>query len=70
TGRYPARTGAYRTSSGRTMLHRDEQTIANIFSDAGYDKLEYRSIRFEEETLDMALVFQYLDKRLWAKYRL
>ena len=36
TGRYPARTGAYRTSSGRTMLHRDEQTIANIFSDAGY----------------------------------
>ena len=32
TGRYPARTGAYRTSSGRTMLHRDEQTIANIFS--------------------------------------
>ena len=36
TGRYPARTGAYRTSSGRTMLHRDEKTIANIFSDAGY----------------------------------
>ncbi len=36
TGRYPARTGAYRTSSGRTMLHRDEQTIADIFSDAGY----------------------------------
>ena len=36
TGRYPARTGAYRTSSGRTMLHRDERTIANIFSDAGY----------------------------------
>jgi len=36
TGRYPARTGAYRTSSGRTMLHRDEQTMANIFSDAGY----------------------------------
>ena len=36
TGRYPARTGAYRTSSGRTMLHRDEQTIANIFSNAGY----------------------------------
>ncbi|MDB4365818.1 arylsulfatase [Pirellulales bacterium] len=36
TGRYPARTGAYRTSSGRTMLHRDEKTIANIFSNAGY----------------------------------
>ena len=36
TGRYPARTGAYRTSSGRTMLHPDEQTIANVFADAGY----------------------------------
>lgn len=28
TGRYPARTGAYRTSSGRTMLHTDERTMA------------------------------------------
>ncbi|MBU2950885.1 arylsulfatase [Tamlana agarivorans] len=36
TGRYPARTGAYRTSSGRTMLHTDEQTIANVFSENGY----------------------------------
>ncbi len=36
TGRYPGRTGAYRTSSGRTMLHRDEQTIANVFSENGY----------------------------------
>ena len=36
TGRYPARTAAYRTSSGRTMIHSDEKTIANIFSDAGY----------------------------------
>jgi len=36
TGRYPARTGAYRTSSGRTMMHPDERTVANIFSDAGY----------------------------------
>lgn len=36
TGRYPARTGAYRTSSGRTMLHTDEKTVANIFSDGGY----------------------------------
>ena len=36
TGRYPARTGAYRTSSGRTMLHTDERTIANVFADAGY----------------------------------
>ncbi len=37
TGRYPARTGAYRTSSGRTMLHTDERTIANVFSEAGYE---------------------------------
>lgn len=36
TGRYPARTGAYRTSSGRTMLHTDERTIADLFADAGY----------------------------------
>ena len=36
TGRYPARTGAYRTSSGRTMLHTDERTVANLFDDAGY----------------------------------
>jgi arylsulfatase A-like enzyme len=36
TGRYPGRTGAYRTSSGRTMLHTDERTIANIFADQGY----------------------------------
>ena len=36
TGRYPARTGAYRTSSGRTMMHPDEKTIANVFADNGY----------------------------------
>ena len=36
TGRYPGRTGAYRTSSGRTMLHTDEKTIANVFSNGGY----------------------------------
>ncbi len=36
TGRYPARTGAYRTSSGRTMLHTDERTIAEFFAEAGY----------------------------------
>jgi len=36
TGRYPARTGAYRTSSGRTMLHTDERTIANLFANNGY----------------------------------
>lgn len=36
TGRYPARTGAYRTSSGRTMMHRDERTIAHVFAAQGY----------------------------------
>lgn len=36
TGRYPGRTGAYRTSSGRTMLHTDEKTIADVFSENGY----------------------------------
>ncbi len=36
TGRYPARTGAYRTSSGRTMLHTDEKTIADVFAAHGY----------------------------------
>jgi arylsulfatase A-like enzyme len=36
TGRYPARTGAYRTSCGRTMMHTDELTIANVFADNGY----------------------------------
>ncbi len=36
TGRYPARTGAYRTSSGRTMLHTDERTMAQLFAEAGY----------------------------------
>ncbi len=36
TGRYPARTGAYRTSSGRTMMHTDETTIADLFAANGY----------------------------------
>ena len=36
TGNHPGYTGAFRTSSGRTMLHRDEQTIANLFADNGY----------------------------------
>ncbi|MGB2560746.1 MAG: arylsulfatase [Akkermansiaceae bacterium] len=36
TGRYPARTGAYRTSSGRSNLHHDEITIAQYFARAGY----------------------------------
>ncbi len=36
TGRYPARTGAYRTSSGRTMMHAEESTIADLFAENGY----------------------------------
>lgn len=36
TGNYPGVTGAFRTSSGRTMMHRDEKTIANLFSNNGY----------------------------------
>ena len=36
TGRDPGRNGAYRTSAGRTMLHRREKTIANLFADNGY----------------------------------
>ncbi len=36
TGNNPGFTGAYRTSSGRTMMHRDEKTIANLFADNGY----------------------------------
>ncbi len=36
TGRYPERTGAYRTSCGRTLMHTDERTIANVFADNGY----------------------------------
>ncbi len=36
TGNHPAYAGAYRTSSGRTMLHPDEKTIAHLFADAGY----------------------------------
>ncbi|MBI1247556.1 sulfatase-like hydrolase/transferase [bacterium] len=36
TGNYAGYTGAYRTSSGRTMLHRDEKTIADLFAGAGY----------------------------------
>ncbi|SMP75510.1 Arylsulfatase A [Neorhodopirellula lusitana] len=36
TGNHPGYTGAYRTSSGRTMLHRDEKTMANLFAENGY----------------------------------
>jgi arylsulfatase A-like enzyme len=36
TGNHAGFTGAFRTSSGRTMMHRDEKTVANLFADAGY----------------------------------
>ena len=36
TGNYAGYTGAFRTSSGRTMMHRDEKTVADLFSGAGY----------------------------------
>ncbi|MEM7390992.1 MAG: sulfatase-like hydrolase/transferase, partial [Verrucomicrobiota bacterium] len=36
TGRHPGATGAFRTSSGRTMMHPDQKTVANLFAEAGY----------------------------------
>jgi len=36
TGNHAGYTGAFRTSSGRTMMHRDEKTVANLFADSGY----------------------------------
>lgn len=36
TGNHPAQTGAFRTSAGKTMMHPDQKTIANLFSDNGY----------------------------------
>lgn len=36
TGNHPGYTGAYRTSSGRTMMHPDEKTIDHLFAKAGY----------------------------------
>jgi arylsulfatase A-like enzyme len=36
TGNDAGYTGAYRTSAGRMMMHRDEKTLANLFADAGY----------------------------------
>ena len=36
TGRYPARTGAYRTSSGRAALHAREKTLGDLFTRNGY----------------------------------
>ncbi|CAA6690007.1 MULTISPECIES: arylsulfatase [unclassified Lentimonas] len=36
TGRYPGRNGAFRTSSGRTLMHTDEITMPEVFAANGY----------------------------------
>ncbi|MGJ8654345.1 MAG: arylsulfatase [Opitutaceae bacterium] len=36
TGNHPGYTGAYRTSSGRSLMHSDEKTVADLFAEAGY----------------------------------
>ena len=36
TGNTSGFTGAYRTSSGRTMMHPDEKTLAHLFGENGY----------------------------------
>lgn len=36
TGRYSSRTGVWHTIMGRSILHRDETTVAEVFREAGY----------------------------------
>lgn len=36
TGRYSCRTGVWHTIMGRSILRKDEETLANVFSKAGY----------------------------------
>lgn len=36
TGRYSSRTGVWHTIGGRSLLRRDEKTLANHFAEAGY----------------------------------
>ena len=36
TGRYSCRTGVWHTNMGRSLLRQDEQTLADLFSTAGY----------------------------------
>ncbi|MDA9260365.1 arylsulfatase [Puniceicoccaceae bacterium] len=36
TGNHPGVTGAFRTSSGRSLMHSDEKTVADLFAQAGY----------------------------------
>ncbi len=37
TGRYSSRTGVWHTIMGRSIVHRDETTFADVLSEAGYD---------------------------------
>ncbi len=36
TGRYSSRTGVWHTIMGRSLMHTDEITVAEVFSEAGY----------------------------------
>ena len=36
TGRYSTRTGVWHTIMGRSIMHRDEKTLGDVFSDGGY----------------------------------
>lgn len=36
TGRYSSRTGVWHTIMGRSIVHREEQTFANVLADVGY----------------------------------
>ncbi|UCG49574.1 MAG: sulfatase-like hydrolase/transferase, partial [Phycisphaerales bacterium] len=36
TGRYSSRTGVWHTIMGRSLLHRDEVTVADVFKRGGY----------------------------------
>ncbi|CAA6691742.1 MULTISPECIES: sulfatase-like hydrolase/transferase [unclassified Lentimonas] len=36
TGHHAGRSGAFRTTGGRSAMHPDEQTVANLFADHGY----------------------------------
>ncbi len=36
TGRYSSRTGVWHTIMGRSIVHKDETMVSNVFADAGY----------------------------------
>ena len=36
TGRYSTRTGVWHTIMGRSVMHRDEKTLGDVFNEAGY----------------------------------